>query len=373
MTRSANPLPVIDQSAAAARLVVNPFLHLGPDRLYNPLADRFLDDTQPGGAELRRVLAGELLASALPAGLREELRSALWLVPAETDGSRAFRLKYVSLEAHTVCNQSCYFCPVHYAPRAAYFMPTELYERIVSELAAYRDTIEGVFMINYNEPTVDRRFVEQVANIKRHGLPPAALTNASGLTPERVDALVALGGLRYLSVNCSTLDPDKYQRDRGIDQVDLIVRNLDYMADRAVAEEMEIVVLGGEDDQHRVAHAAIAERYGGSRFRVESRRLMDRAGYLDVGDTVDLRGKRLCGCENTGSRPLQHLHITPRGKVVLCCEDYDENYVVGELEEESVDQVLTGERFTRLRRWVYGVDEAPADFICRRCVFALAR
>ncbi len=25
----------------------------------------------------------------------------------------------------------------------------------------------------------------------------------------------------------------------------------------------------------------------------------------------------------------------------------------------------------RLRRWTYGVDEAPADFLCRRCEFAL--
>jgi hypothetical protein len=26
-----------------------------------------------------------------------------------------------------------------------------------------------------------------------------------------------------------------------------------------------------------------------------------------------------------------------------------------------------------LRRWVYGVEEAPDDFICRQCIYALTR
>ena len=91
-------------------------------------------------------------------------------------------------------------------------MPTELYERIVGELAAWRDTIEAVFMINYNEPTVDKRFVEQVRAIRAAGLPPAVLTNGTGLTPERIDALVEMGGLRFLSINLSTLDRERYQQ-----------------------------------------------------------------------------------------------------------------------------------------------------------------
>ena len=80
---------------------------------------------------------------------------------------------------------------------------------------------------------------------------------------------------------------------------------------------------------------------------------------------------KLCGCENVGSRPFQHLHITPHAECVLCCEDYDEKHVVGDLNTESVAEVLSGARFSLLRTWVYGVEEAPADFICRGCVFAL--
>ena len=61
------------------------------------------------------------------------------------------------------------------------------------------------------------------------------------------------------------------------------------------------------------------------------------------------------------------------GACIICCQDYDENYVVGDLTRASIRDVLAGEEMARIRRWTYGVEEAPADFICRTCVFALTR
>jgi radical SAM protein with 4Fe4S-binding SPASM domain len=67
------------------------------------------------------------------------------------------------------------------------------------------------------------------------------------------------------------------------------------------------------------------------------------------------------------------VHITPHGKCVLCCQDYHDQYVIGDLNEESLKDILTGSRMALLRKWVYGVEEAPADFICRDCIYAITR
>ncbi|HEV7518775.1 MAG TPA: radical SAM protein, partial [Thermoanaerobaculia bacterium] len=270
---------LLTEPAPDLALRVNPFLHDGGDRLYDPLTDRTLKDGEPGYPALRALLAGGALAG-LPDADLAGLAAEGWLLPAEEDPSRRFLMKYVSLEAHTVCNQACYFCPVSIAPREDYFMPTALYERIVGELAAHRDTIEAVFMINYNEPTADRRFLDQVRAIKAAGLPPAVLTNGSGLTPERIDALVEMGGLRFLSINLSTLDRARYQRDRGEDHLAGVLRNVDYAKDKAVAQQMDMVVLGTGNDDHQRDFAEIRERFAGSRFEVKSFEVMDRAGYL---------------------------------------------------------------------------------------------
>ena len=358
---------------APAVLRPNPFLHIGSDRVYDPLTDRTLVEGEPGYAALRAVLTGDAAAEQMPGAEREELARQGWLLSQDAAAAPRSLLKYVSLEAHTVCNQACYFCPVSIAPREDYFMPTALYERIVGELAAYRDTIEAVFMINYNEPTADRRFVEQVRTIRAAGLRPAVLTNGTGLTPDRVDKLVEMGGLRFLSINLSTLDSDRYQHDRGGDHLELVLRNLDYAKDKALAEQMDMVVLGTGNEAHTRDFEEITRRFAGSRFAVKYFEVMDRAGYLQIGLKPAAPNQRLCGCDNVGSRPLQHLHITPQGKCVLCCEDYDEKYVVGDLTHESVREVLAGPKLALMRRWAYGIEEAPRDFICRGCTFALTR
>lgn len=358
---------------SAEPLRPNLFLHFGPDRVYNPLTDRTLIRGEPGYESLLAVVAGAAGIEQIPAADRQRLAEGSWLLPTGDDASRRFFLKYVSLEAHTVCNQACYFCPVSIAPREDHFMPTELYERIVGELAAWRDTIEAVFMINYNEPTADRRFVDQVRAIRAAGLPPAVLTNATGLTPDRIDALVEMGGLRFLSINLSTLDRDRYRKDRGGDHLGLVLRNLDYARDKPLAEQMDMVVLGTGNDDHKRDFEEISRRFAGSRFEVKYFEVMDRAGYLQIGLKPAAPNQRLCGCENVGSRPLQHIHITPQGKCVLCCEDYDARYVVGDLTRQSVHEVLTGPEMAQMRRWAYGVEEAPRDFICRGCTFALTR
>lgn len=366
-----SPARATADALATGELVPSPFLHAGDTAIYNPLTDRTLAQGEADYRLLRALMAGEL--AGLEPMVSDRLAAAGWLHPGtDLAGlSERFYLKYVSLEAHTVCNQGCYFCPVSYDPREAYFMPTELYEDIVRQLSAHRETIDAVFMINYNEPTADKRFVDQVRLLKQAGLPPATLTNGTGLTPNRVDQLVEMGGLKYLSINLSTLDPARYLEDRKGDHLELVLRNLDYAKDKAVGETMEIVVLGKEDAVHLADHQAIAARFAGSRFVVKRYPVMDRAGYLQIG--LSAQHKTLCGCDNVGSRPLQHLHITPQGKCVLCCEDYDEGHVVGDLTRQTVDQVLRGPELALYRRWVYGVENAPADFMCRNCVFARTR
>jgi len=350
---------------------IESYLHVRANVLYNPLTDLSIGAHEPDYRELRSLLDGRLSVDDLPLTLKDRFIEQGWVIADGPDLSRRFLLKYVSLEARSICNQACYFCPVSAAPRKDQLMPMDLYENIVIQVAAYRDTIEGVFMFNYNEPTMDKRFVEQVSMIKKYGLPPVVNTNASGLTPAIVDKVVGMGGLRYLSINLSTLDRTRYQRDRGKDHLDVVMRNLNYMKNRPIAQQMVIVVLGAEHHEHHRDFQAISDFFSGSNFQVQQAPIMDRAGRLPVGLKPFQLNTKLRGCEQMGSRPLQHLHITAHGKGVLCCQDYNETYIVGDLTKQAVAEVLAGPELARMRRWVYGVEKAPEDFICRRCVFAL--
>ena len=71
------------------------------------------------------------------------------------------------------------------------------------------------------------------------------------------------------------------------------------------------------------------------------------------------------------ARPFEHLHVTATAKAVLCCQDYYERLTVGDLKTQTVAELLGGDAMARMRRWTYGVEKAPADFLCRRCEFAI--
>jgi MoaA/NifB/PqqE/SkfB family radical SAM enzyme len=344
----------------------NPYLHHEESRIYNPLTDRSL---APGDGAFARFRAFEESGA-----WDESLERDGWIIPSGADLSRRFHLKIVSLETVTTCNQKCYFCPVSVAPREDEEMPTALFERIVNELTEFRGGIEGVFLQSYNEPTIDRRFVDHCRTLFEAKLPVAVLSNGTGLTPAKVDGIMKAGKLRFLCINLSTLDAEAYERDRGEDHLRVVMRNLDFVKEQPIADLMRIIVLGSGDTEHQANFEAVRDRYAGSRFEVVHQLTVDRGvWHLDVARKATPRPGRLAGCELIGSRPLQHLHITATGTSILCCQDYDENYVVGNLHQQSVREVLEGDVMAKMRRWAYGVEDSPEDFICRSCTFAIMR
>jgi MoaA/NifB/PqqE/SkfB family radical SAM enzyme len=348
---------------------LNPFLEWDPKRILNPQTNVSVLEGQPEWEALQALRSGAG-STPLEGALLQSLASGGWLVGANEDLSSKYLLRFVSLETATKCNQKCYFCPVSVDPREDEEMSEAMFDSILGQLAAHRSTIEGVFLQSYNEPTVERRFVQHCHKLMDAKFPVAVLTNASGLSPKRVDEILTKGPLRYLGVNISTLDRQRYLADRGADHLDVVLKNLDYIASRPLAEEMVLVVLGKDDATHDFDHASILERFAGTPFKIQRFSVMDRAGYLDLGLSTDLRTRRLAGCDNMGSRPIQHLHITPSGNCVLCCQDYDEAYVVGNLHRESIHEVLSGPEMSKFRRMAYGIEKAPDNFICNNCIFA---
>ena len=78
---------------------------------------------------------------------------------------------------------------------------------------------------------------------------------------------------------------------------------------------MDIAVLGAGDEPHRKDFEEISDRFGGTRFQMHFYEVMDRAGAVPIGLHPAERHQRLCGCEQTGSRPVQWVHVNPHGPV----------------------------------------------------------
>jgi hypothetical protein len=362
--RSGGPPPV----AVLEPETVSPFLHDQGAALYNPLSGASLPKAGEGYAALERISRG--LPSEASEGVLDHLRSARFLIEDVERESRRSHLLYLSLETCTTCNHRCPFCPVSVDPREREVMSRELFESIVDQTIAAAGRGVVVFLSNYNEPTFDPHFEERVQFLFSRGLAVSLLTNASGLTPEVCARISASGRLRYLGINFPTLDPERYRALHGTLDHARVLANLEAMDPTALAEEPAFVVLGEEDDAHRADVAQIHARFAPRGWDVKSFKIRSRPSSGTFVPEPPPK-KRLRGCELMGSRPFEHLHVTATAKAVLCCQDYYEKLVVGDLKTQSVAEILGGERMARLRKWTYGVEDAPADFLCRRCEFAI--
>ena len=346
----------------------SPFLHDRGTEIYNPLTGAVLSKTGAGWAALSRIAAGG--GPTVDAAVLDHLRAARFLIEDVEAEARRTHLLYVSLETCTSCNHRCPFCPVSVDPREKEVMSQELFESIVDQVVLAGGKNVVVFLSNYNEPTVDPLFEERCRVLFDRGLPVSILTNASHFTPDRAARLEAMGRFRYIGINLPTLEPERYLQLHGTKDLARVLDNVEGMRARTLAEETAIVVLGDEDDAHRRDVAAIRERFGPKGWDVKAFKIRSRPASGTFVPEPPAK-KTLRGCELMGSRPFEHLHVTATAKAVLCCQDYYENLTIGDLKTQTVAELLGGDTMARLRKWTYGVEEAPEDFLCRRCEFAI--
>jgi MoaA/NifB/PqqE/SkfB family radical SAM enzyme len=364
------PAPPGAVSALLDAETVSPYLHERDTVLYNPTTGESVEKESPGYRALSRIRQG--LPSEAAPGVLEHLRAARFLIEDLDSETRRSHLLYVSLETCTSCNHRCPFCPVSVDPREREVMSQELFESIADQVVQIGGRGVVVFLSNYNEPTIDPLFEERCFALFARGLPVSLLTNASQLDPERADRLARAGRFRYIGINLPTLDAERYLRMHGTRDLARVLANVDALRAREIAEETSIVVLGDEDEPHRRDVRDIRDRFEPLGWEVKPFRIRSRpASGTFVPEPPPV--KELRGCELMGSRPFEHLHVTATGKAVLCCQDYYEKLTVGDLKRQTVAEILGGDVMARLRRWTYGVEEAPDDFLCRRCEFALGR
>ena len=72
---------------------------------------------------------------------------------------------------------------------------------------------------------------------------------------------------------------------------------------------------------------------------------------------------RLGGC----ARLAAHVHISSQGDVFMCCLDYWQEAKFGNIAVAELDEILGGTIAASHRRQVYGLADADANLLCRKC------
>ncbi len=229
------------------------------------------------------------------------------------------------IETTSFCNRKCSFCPKHSDKRAAQCMSGELFKKILDDLEniGYKGAISLSF---YGEPLADKRIFGFIKEIKKRfkssmvGFP----TNADLLTPGIFKELLKLK-IGYMVISQHDPEPSK---------------NIEYVKKFISSEEW--------NKGSRKPKIIFKRVCSGSDF------LTDRAKSLKIKTRFN---QFYCN--------PNLMIIRADGTVNLCCNDYYNEVVFGNVNRESIEEIWNSPKFRKVRSMIRRGDFSLG--ICRRC------
>lgn len=281
--------------------------------------------------------------------------------------------RVVEIQTTTACNAGCKVCPHPevYGGQPSSKMSIDLFRSILEQCRDHQDGLRICPYLNA-EPFLDRRMPEFVATINEI-LPRAEVeisTNLSVLTNQLRERL---SGTRIDDLRLSV-----FGFQQGTHQLlmpglkfDRVRSNLDSLATdkefRAVARSISIVML----DHPLLAQEEVEEARDYCRengWNLHYWGVLDRSkNVADVDNGVWLNA--VSGCEQ--NRPTERLHVRADGRVILCCQDWRDEVVLGDLSKETLLDLWNGPSYLDIRDSIASGRPGAAPDLCRRCAVAI--
>jgi radical SAM protein with 4Fe4S-binding SPASM domain len=277
-------------------------------------------------------------------------------------------VRYASIQNCTHCNARCAYCPLTKQPKPKRLMSMELFRRAVEEVA----TVEPrwVMLNQANEPLLHPEFLEQAKCLADRGLKLKLFTNGILLRPEISRSLADMNVVASATINVPSLDTEEYRHFMGVGMSPHLRENIA----AAVETKMPLVLVVNGLTRLKQRAAELEKIFAGPErphVAVAPNNTHSIAGRIESGEnTVEEHWPgKLAGCRYH----LEQAEINVEGKVLMCCEDYYDQHVMGDIAQRPLREILLGEKALKFHRQIFGLARSKQNFLCRRCFVLLRR
>ncbi len=230
--------------------------------------------------------------------------------------------KSVLIETCNRCQGECKFCPyqeIRVNEKTTY-LDFDRYKQLIDEMTYH--PVKRISLFENNEPLIDKRIYEFV-NYAHDKLPHVELTlstNGRLLTKEVIDKLY-LSGLTTLYVSIPTVDDEHYKEVMGND-ISKIVPLLTSIEDDKLIKMIRIAVPKTKYFDIN-EFKKIFDKYLICAWDIEYKKSwnIDKKIY-DIADI---------GYTGPCDRPLDQMIIKSNGDVSICCRDWQQQNIVGNI------------------------------------------
>jgi len=279
---------------------------------------------------------------------------------------------HLDIEVTSRCNLLCPFCARTQRVdqgvwREAGDMDFDLFKKIVDDMAANK-----VYAMNMNvlgEPLIHKRLRDMVSYAKEKGIIDVFFHTNAVLLSEKMSRGLIESGLDRLIISFDSPYKEKYEAVRINAKYESVLKNV--IRFNKIRSEMEsagpltrlnFIKLPGVTQQEIDDLIALFGPH------IDSIGLLDYIeGDNDVRQTIevndDYRSKFVC------SQILTRLTIYDDGSALPCCSDYDSELILGNLKNQTIQEIWNSDRLNEIRRLHFAGQfyKIPA---CAKCDYA---
>lgn len=275
----------------------------------------------------------------------------------------------IAIETSALCNRHCVFCPNATTARPDELMDEHTLTAILNELVELK--YKGVITFYlYNEPFRDKRILDIVREFSEN-LPSACPSiSTNGDYFKRASDIEAAfeAGIRQMTINV-------YSAADGVgtsQNAQAVQRGLERARARAATLQTFLDDLGVDQKGSLYTHAPRGTRrarvelkagISGKGSKMGSFEIQNRSGNIaHFMPPLDEPLAKMC------VRPFRFINVNWKGDVVLCCNDYHGDVVLGNVDEQSLVDIWNSPKMNAFRVALKAKDRDIA--MCRVCDYS---
>ncbi len=289
---------------------------------------------------------------------------------AENKLNRTFP-SIIELQTMSFCNANCIVCPYRSMDIKPIRMDDEHLVKILNEIEEHKDSVDRVIPYLNNEPSFDKRLLDILRHIKSLGIETELSTNISNFKLEDLETIVDEKLIDDFRISFFGDTKELYERLMpGLKYEDSVtkVKHLLEYNDNKIPIELIVVLLPELDAVSIIKGLEETFNYK----KIHPFGFLDRCGKVEIAKNKKINDNKLYrikGCSL--NRPYDRCCIYADGNVVLCSQDWDKEVIIGNVFEESIEEVWNSKRAKEVRNIILGKSNCPEDFLCTRCKLAL--
>jgi len=264
----------------------------------------------------------------------------------------------VTLEPNNICNLRCVMCPYQKMKRKKETMPMTLFKRIVDEAVELGCK---VFQLQqYNEPFTDKQIFERIEYIRSKNVEVYFYSNGTILDKE-IREKILKNPPNLIRFSIDGIDRTRYESIRVGAKYEEVVNNVIQLfreRNDAGMKEPRIEVCGlildEKKDQAKDYLNFWRDKCDNAAVYPSDSRLDQKYSYINY------KRMKSYPCFNP-----HNIIVLSNGKVCLCCVDYDGEVILGDLNKQSLKEILNSKKVRAL--YESQLNRTCNLEICKKC------